>query len=109
MNVSLDNGGLPPDRASRMRGVFAAHPTVEKVILFGSRAKGNARPASDIDLAFFGPLPDGELGRIDWELDDLLLPWELDLVLFDHIGNPALREHIARVGKVFYTSLEAAA
>ena len=109
MTASQSNGGLPAHAATRMRSVFASHPAVDQVILFGSRAKGNAKPASDIDLALVGQLSDSERGDIDWELDDLLLPWEIDLVVLDRIENPALREHIARVGQRFYAPLKVAA
>lgn len=109
MNTSLGIGGLPAHAVTRMQGVFAAHPSVEQVILFGSRAKGNAKRGSDIDLAVFGSGSGSELGTIVWELDDLLLPWEIDLIQFDQISNADLREHITRVGQVFYTRLEAAA
>lgn len=109
MSADPSNGGLPEQAAERLRGVFAVHPSVEKVILFGSRAKGNAKRGSDIDLAVSGPCSDSELGSILWELDDLLLPWEIDLVAFEQIQNPALREHIERVGQTFYASLKVAA
>lgn len=55
-------------------------------MLYGSCAKGNYRPGSDIELA----------------LDDLLLPWKIDLSLYSQIDNPALVEHIGRVDSVLY-------
>ncbi len=109
MNAKLGIGGLPAHAVARMRTVFATHPSIEQVILFGSRAKGNYKRGSDIDLAINGPVDFSELGSIVWELDDLLLPWEIDLVQFDRISNLDLREHIARVGQIFYTALEMAA
>jgi len=109
INIKLTDGGLPAHAAARMRSVFASHPNIEQVILFGSRAKGNAKPASDIDLALTGPIDFSELGSIDWELDDLLLPWEIDLVQLESLSNPDLREHIARVGQTFYAPLALAA
>lgn len=102
-------GGLSARAVAAIRGVLMAHPAVTQAILFGSRAKGNYRNGSDIDLAVTGPCTDSELGTIAWELDDLLLPWEIDLLQFDRIANPDLREHIARVGQVFYSKLEMAA
>ena len=102
-------GGLSVQAVSAIRGVLAAHPSVEQVILFGSRAKGNYKNGSDIDLALIGPTDFSEIAKISWELDDLLLPWEIDLIRFDSITNQDLREHIARVGQLFYTRLEAAA
>lgn len=109
MSASLTNAGLPAHAAARMRSVFASHPAVEQVTLFGSRAKGNAKRGSDIDLAVTGSCSDSELGSMVWELDDLLLPWEIDLVALDQIRNQALREHIERVGQPFYASPKAAA
>lgn len=109
MSNSLGIGGLPPHAVAKMRAVFAAYPTVERVILFGSRAKGNYKNGSDIDLALAGPVDSSELGSIAWALDDLLLPWEIDLLAYDSLSNPELREHILRVGQVFYSKLEMAA
>lgn len=109
MNASLGIGGLPAHAVARMRTVFSAHPSIEQVLLFGSRAKGNYKRGSDIDLAVFGPCIGSELGTIAWELDDLLLPWEIDLLQFDSITNQDLREHITHIGQVFYSKLEMAA
>lgn len=109
MNVDPSHWGLPIHAAKRMQAVFAGHPNVESAILFGSRAKGNYKRGSDIDLALSGPLDFSEIARISWELDDLLLPWEIDLLKFDDIANQDLCEHIDRVGQLFYSRLEAAA
>lgn len=109
MNASLGIGGLPGHAVARMRAVFSAHPLIEQVVLFGSRAKGNYKNGSDIDLALFGPVDFSEMGTIAWELDDLLLPWEIDLLQFDSITNQDLRDHITRVGQIFYSKLEMAA
>ena len=104
------NPGLPASTVAQIHGVLSRHPEVERAILYGSRAKGNFKPGSDIDLTLSGSGLDERIrGRIDEELDDLLLPWEMDLLQFDRITNPDLREHIDRVGQVFYAKLEKAA
>jgi uncharacterized protein len=95
--------GLKPDVIENMRAVFALYPQVEQVILYGSRAKGNYKNGSDIDLCLVGPsltLP--VLLNIDNALDDLLLPYKIDLSLLHHLDNAALRAHIERVGVNFY-------
>ena len=89
--------------------MLAQHPAIERAILFGSRAKGNYKNGSDIDLALAGPVGFSELGKIAGEIDDLLLPWEIDLLAYESITNQDLRDHIQRVGQLFYTRLENAA
>ncbi|GAB3659824.1 nucleotidyltransferase domain-containing protein [Echinicola sediminis] len=82
---------------------FAAYPKIKKVILYGSRAKGNFRPGSDIDLTVEEEgLELTDLFDIENKLDDLLLPNKIDLSIKKHIDNPELLDHISRVGKIFY-------
>ena len=76
---------------------------MEQAILYGSRALGRHRPASDIDLTLLGPdLSSTVLARIDAELDDLLLPWVIDLSCHASLRHAALLDHIERVGLVLY-------
>ncbi len=95
--------GLSAEVLAQIRSVFTHFPAIERVILYGSRAKGTHRPGSDIDLALLGEgLEERTLSRIDSELEHLLLPYTLDLSLFSKLTHPALIEHILRVGKPFY-------
>jgi predicted nucleotidyltransferase len=95
--------GLPPSAVARIRGVMASHPEVERAVLYGSRAKGTYKTGSDIDLTMYGDDLDLTiLLKILDELDDLLLPWIIDLSIFRQIDNESLKEHIERVGVVFY-------
>jgi predicted nucleotidyltransferase len=97
------NHGLSPATVAKICGVFARFPSVEKVVLYGSRAKGTSKPGSDIDLTLLGDsLTSAELGAIADELDDLLLPYQIDLSIFHQIDHERLRDHIERVGLVFY-------
>ena len=95
--------GLKPDAIARINGVLGKHPEVEQAMLYGSRAKGNYRDGSDIDLCLVGEmLTLTQLLKIENELDDLLLPYKIDLSLFHALDNPELVDHIRRVGSVFY-------
>lgn len=95
--------GLPLHAIEKICAVFASWPQVERVVLYGSRAKGSYRPGSDIDLTIEGSdLSLSLLLEIEGQLDELLLPWMIDLSLKDRIDNPALLEHIARIGVPFY-------
>ena len=95
--------GLKPEIVSRINGVLAAHPEIEQAVLYGSRAKGNYRAGSDIDLCLKGDtLTLTQLLKIENELDDLLLPYKIDLSLLHALDSPELIDHIRRVGMVFY-------
>ncbi|PCI44510.1 MAG: hypothetical protein COB41_04175 [Proteobacteria bacterium] len=84
--------------------VFSAHPEVDEVILYGSRAKGNYKEGSDIDLTMKGKdLNFSLLSTINQQLYDLPIPYTVDLSILSNISNANLVEHIHRVGKVFYS------
>ncbi|GHU53966.1 hypothetical protein FACS1894132_07670 [Clostridia bacterium] len=72
---------------------------VKKAVIFGSRAKGNYRLNSDIDIAVFGV---SNLGKLISELDELPLPYKFDVVSYENIYHGPLREHIDRVGVIIY-------
>ena len=95
--------GLPDSAIEQICAIFAAHPEIERAVLYGSRAKGNYRPGSDIDLSIQAPtLVLSDLLAIENQIDDLLLPWTVDLSLLHHIDNPELIDHIRRIGTPFY-------
>lgn len=95
--------GLTLKNIKGINRVFGKFEEVEEAVLYGSRAKGNYKPGSDIDIALKGKkLHLRLLNRIDIDLDDLLLPYTFDISIYDHISNQDLRDHIQRVGKVFY-------
>ena len=95
----MQGTGLTDEEWELIRSVLAAHPEVTQVKLFGSRAKGNAKPGSDIDLAFFGALDDLQAQSIQSELEELPLPYKFDVQPYASIQYAALREHIDRVGR----------
>lgn len=98
------NYGLNKAVIDKLQALFATYPQIERVVLFGSRAMGNFRTGSDIDLCIESQSLDlTQLLRIENEIDDLLLPWKFDLILKSKIDNPALLEHIRDKGIVFYT------
>lgn len=71
---------------------------MEEVWLYGSRAMGRQGPASDIDLTLKGPrLEHADLLRLMGAIDDLLLPWQVDLSLHATLP-PDLQAHVQRVG-----------
>ena len=96
--------GIPEKSIGKICGIFAQHPEIDRVILYGSRAKGNFKPGSDIDLTLIGEKIDlNLLFRIDNEIDDLLLPWMVDLSIFNHLKNKDLIDHINQYGIQIYS------
>lgn len=97
------NHGLPDSTVAKIRGVLAQYQAVDKAMLYGSRAKGNYQPGSDIDLTLLGStLTPRMLADIADALDELLLPYSIDLSIFEQLNHAELREHIERVGVVLY-------
>ena len=102
--VEQDNTfGLSQKTMQTLDLIFAAEPTVEKVIVYGSRAKGNYREGSDIDLTLIAPdLQFRQLLKLQGEIEESSIPQLVDLSILSEIKNPALVDHINRVGKIFY-------
>jgi len=75
---------------------------VEQAIIYGSRAKGNFKAGSDIDLTISGKMTWVEFHQLESQLDDLMLPYQFDLSLLANIDNKKLVDHINRAGKIFY-------
>lgn len=95
--------GLKDDVIEKINKVFSNYPKIEKVILYGSRAKGNYKNGSDIDLTLIGKdLNIQDLNMIDLDLDELYLPYMFDISIYNNLENQDLIEHIRRVGCEFY-------
>lgn len=92
--------GLIDNDLARIVDVLAMNGRVEQAILFGSRAKGTHKPGSDVDIALKGSgLTLNDLLALSVALDELWIPLRFDLLLYDRIDEPALLDHIDRVGK----------
>lgn len=101
----MEDTGLTKEEISDIQAVFSKYPQIEEVLIYGSRAIGNYKPAFDIDLTLKGKDIDSTLQtEIEFDLDDLLLPYKFDLSIYDKISNPDFLSHISKVGKEFYTN-----
>lgn len=95
--------GLKDIELAKLNEVFAANKRIERVVLYGSRAKGNYKPFSDVDITLEGPeLTHTDLSRLSLAIDDLLLPYQFDISIFHTLKNEALIDHIRRMGVVIY-------
>ena len=97
------NYGLGKSNIDAIVSVFSKNIKISTAILFGSRAKGNFSQGSDVDIALKGNgLNLDDLLNASLEIDDLLLPYKFDLIIFERIKEQALIEHINRVGIKLY-------
>ena len=103
--------GLSERTLATLRGVLDGHPEVERALLYGSRAKGEHRAGSDIDLALVGDAVDSRVCAQVWQkLDASAIPYEVDVTGLATLTHEPLIEHIHRVGlEIYLRSTDAAA
>jgi type I restriction enzyme S subunit len=95
--------GLKDIELQKLSEVFASKERIERVVLYGSRAKGNYKPFSDVDITLIGQeLTHTDLNRTSLAIDDLLLPYQFDISIFRALKNENLIAHIHRVGITIY-------
>ena len=93
--MMVENTGLSREDVHVIQQTLRLFPSISEAILYGSRAKGNHRPGSDIDLTLKGnTLSHQDLLDIELALDDLLLPYKIDLSLHHQLDNQQMIEHI---------------
>ncbi|MBN6069695.1 nucleotidyltransferase domain-containing protein [Aggregatibacter actinomycetemcomitans] len=95
--------GLSDKSIEQIHSILRKYPEIETAVIYGSRAKGNYREGSDVDLTLKGEnLTYSVLLKIAGELDDSYSPYLFDLSIYHQLSNPYFIEHIDRVGQVFY-------
>jgi predicted nucleotidyltransferase len=97
--------GLRLTLINQLRDVFKSCSSIEKVVLYGSRAKGRYRAGSDIDVSLFGNITHTECLSIETKIDDLLSPYLFDVSIFSEIESDELINHIERLGIEIYTRI----
>ena len=97
--------GLSDRTISNLQGLFRDQKNIRKVLIFGSRAKGNYQPGSDIDLALIGEgITLKQRNHILSLIDDMGILYKVDLIDYNKNANTPIGEHINRVGKVLYSA-----
>ena len=76
--------------------------SIDEVIIYGSRAKGNYKEGSDIDITLKGEVTKEDFSKLFHELDESYIPYKFDISIYNQLKSESLIEHINRVGKVFY-------
>jgi predicted nucleotidyltransferase len=95
--------GLDENNLVSILDILRTNTKIDEIILFGSRAKGIFDPGSDIDLAIKGKeLTLDDIISLKARLNDLSILNKIDLVIYDRINEPALIDHINRVGILLF-------
>ncbi len=99
----MTNHGLSLRTVNTLLAILGSYSEVQSAILYGSRATGNYKPGSDIDLTLVGPnVTFQTLKRIMGAISDSSIPYQVDLSIYEHITDPDVRDHIKRRGILLY-------
>ncbi len=98
----MNKFGLPDKTIELIKELFASFNEIDTVKIFGSRARGDFKRGSDIDLALFGNIDEKLLRHIASGLDELPTPYKFDIVNYSEIDNDALKQSIDTDGKIFF-------
>ena len=100
-----NNFGLTERDMKTIFNIFQKYPEIKEVLIFGSRAKGNWKTGSDLDLAILNSAVSFKmLLALKSDFAESNLPYKIDLVNLSQLKNNDLIEHIKRVGLLFYSS-----
>lgn len=92
--------GLSDAQFEEIVQILASYPQIEAAVLFGSRALGTFKEASDVDIALKGERVNAALAATlkDHLEEETYLPFFFDFIAYPTITNAALKEHIDRKG-----------
>ncbi|WP_158729076.1 MULTISPECIES: nucleotidyltransferase family protein [unclassified Flavobacterium] len=94
--------GIYPKSFQEIQSIIKDCPSIEEVLIYGSRAKGNYREGSDIDLTILGTPTTADFNKLWHDLDESYVPYKFDISIYNDLKSDSLKEHINRVGKVFF-------
>ena len=98
--VNLDKVNIPKRLINKLEEIFCSFDKLEKVVLFGSRARKDNKEYSDIDLAFYG-ISDDKLSLIN-KIESLDTLYSFDLIFVNRDISKALISNIEKEGCVVY-------
>ena len=88
-----------PDRVLRELYFFAQKDSIEKLVLFGSRARGTNTERSDIDIAVYG----GDYDHFYWDVKEKIHSLLMfDIVQADELISEELKQEIEKDGVIIY-------
>jgi len=99
--------GLDESLLRKIVSVIAKRLSVERAVIYGSRARGNFKNYSDIDIAISAPsMPGAEFSQLAFDIDSLPIIFKMDIVHLEPLKNAPLKEKILRDGKTIFERSE---
>lgn len=94
--------GISEKTMSEMFLILSKYDTIEQVSIFGSRAKGNFKPNSDIDLLIENDISSSLMAQLNAALLDSLIPYKVDLLQLKNISSEEMKDEILNNKRLFY-------
>lgn len=94
--------GFTAEIKEKILAILRQAVTIQKVVIFGSRARNTHKIGSDVDLAIWQEPGSNVLAKIKADFEESSLPYFFDVLDYQTINNEKLKQEIDRDGKVFY-------
>jgi predicted nucleotidyltransferase len=94
--------GIYPKSYQEILSILEECTSIDEVVVYGSRVKGNYREGSDIDITLKGNISKEDVNKLWQKLDDSYIPYKFDISIYEQLNSESLKDHINRVGKIFY-------
>lgn len=100
----MEQFGIDESIIEDIVNIIRKYKEVTRAVIFGSRARGDYKKASDIDIALFGDNLTNTINtKIFFEIDELYMPYKVDLINFNTLGKEnKIRENILKEGVEIY-------
>jgi predicted nucleotidyltransferase len=104
--MDTNSQGLRNNDIAEIIEVLVKYPEVKRAYIFGSRAKGNYRYNSDVDIALEG---EEVTNKVAWDIKysllvDCWMPYNFDVLALSTLKNEKLKEEIEAVKKLIYAA-----
>jgi predicted nucleotidyltransferase len=94
--------GIYPKSYHEILKIIESCASIDEVIIYGSRAKGNYREGSDIDITILGAVTKTDINKLWQDLDDSYILYKFDISIYNDLKSDSLKGHIGRIGKTFF-------
>ena len=98
----MNNFGLTDKELALIRDILDKHTEIKKALIFGSRATGNYKKGSDIDLVICGNFKHSPIPALIGNFEESILPYFVDILEYSKIDNEKLKKKIDLEGKMIF-------